>query len=102
MTPFRAAAPGAFSFSAGKLLRAYDLVTGNSRCLSMRFLLVGGDEVEISYRIEPFGLDRIRRIVDDSEESASIESASCLKAKSGTKPHTRHQLGYVRSDALMR
>ncbi len=48
-------------------------------------LLVDGDEVEISYRLEPLGLDRIRRMMDGSEKSACIDGASCPKAKSGAK-----------------
>ena len=48
-------------------------------------LLVDGDEVEISYRIEPLGHERIPRMIGGAEGFGCSENASCPKAKSGAK-----------------
>ncbi len=48
-------------------------------------LLVDGDEVEISYRIEPLGHERIPRMIGGMESSGCSENGSCPKAKSGAK-----------------
>ena len=44
-------------------------------------LMVDGDEVEIGYRLDPLGLDRIRRMIGGEKAPAYIEGAGCPKAK---------------------
>lgn len=45
-------------------------------------LVVDGDEVEIGYRLDPLGLDRIRRITGEEKAPPYIEGAGCPKTKS--------------------
>ena len=45
-------------------------------------LMVDGDEVEIGYRLDPLGLDRIRRMIGGEKAPPYIEGAGCPKAKS--------------------
>ena len=48
-------------------------------------LLVDGDEVEISYRLEPLGIDRIPRMIEGAEDSHCAGGAHCANAKSGAE-----------------
>lgn len=45
------------------------------------YLLVDGDEVEISYRLEPLGLDRIPRIIEGDAGASCTGGSTCSKAK---------------------
>ena len=49
------------------------------------YLLVDGDEVEVSYRLEPLGLDRIPRIIGEAAATGYVEGACCPKVADGTK-----------------
>ncbi len=48
-------------------------------------LLVDGDEVEITYRLEPLGVDRIPRMIEGGEVSGCMGSAACPKAGNGAE-----------------
>ena len=48
-------------------------------------LIVDGDEVEIGYRLEPLGCDRIPRETMDSDSSGCANSSNCPKTKVWTE-----------------
>ena len=53
--------------------------------LDQVYLLVDGDEVEVGYRIEPLGLDRIPRMIGDAGEPNRLEGSRCSKVQSGAE-----------------